>query len=233
MKKVYVAYYRVSTREQGDSGLGLLAQKTAALNFISRSGGEINKSFQEIESGKNCDRKQLSSAIEYCQKNGYTLLIAKLDRLSRNARFILTLRESGVKFVCADMPEANNLTIGLLAILAEDEAKRTSDRTKSALNEIKLKIAKGEVHISKSGKVVVKLGNPSNLTNEDRKKGNEAKKAKISEDVERQKSKAYATALYANTISLAEVANQLNKAGFTAPKGGKFSKTQVARLLNN
>ena len=137
MKK-YIAYYRVSTQKQGISGLGLDAQRTDVNRFISR-GGELVAEYQDIESGKKNNRPSLINAINEAKKQGATLLIAKLDRLSRNASFILTLRDSRVDFVCCDMPDANSLTIGIMAILAQDERERTSLRTKAALAELKRK----------------------------------------------------------------------------------------------
>src|SRR4030095_6309592 len=113
-------------------------------------------SFTEKESGKINSRPQLLTAIDYAKEHSATLLIAKLDRLSRNASFIMTLRDTGVNFVCCDMPEANTLTIGIMAVMAQDERERISRRTKDALAVLK-----------KRG---VKLGNPKNLTDKARKK---------------------------------------------------------------
>lgn len=151
----YISYCRVSTKKQGASGLGIDAQKTSVLNAL-KEGDRLIAEYQEVESGKNDYRPQLLKAIEHCKKTNSTLLIAKLDRLSRNASFILTLRDSQVLFKSIDMPDANNLTIGIMAILAQDERERISQRTKSALAELK-----------KKG---VKLGSPQNLTDSSRKK---------------------------------------------------------------
>src|SRR6056297_1708444 len=131
----FIAYYRVSTKQQGASGLGLEAQKTAVKNFIhSRGASEIPPPFTEIESGKNDDRQELRKAISRCKETGATLLIAKLDRLSRNASFIFTLRDelqqAGVDFIACDMPEANTLTIGIMATMAQHEREIISKRTK-------------------------------------------------------------------------------------------------------
>jgi len=126
----YVAYYRVSSQKQGKSGLGLEAQRQAAKDF---AGDDVVKEFIEVESGKHNDRPQLRKAIAYAKLTRSTLLIAKLDRLSRNLHFISTLMETKVNFVCCDMPTANRLTIHILAAVAEAEAKAISDRTKGAL----------------------------------------------------------------------------------------------------
>lgn len=133
----YVAYYRVSTKKQGQSGLGLEAQRSAVEKFTSNYSDDILTEFTDIESGKNDDRPELKKAIEEAKRNNAQLIIAKLDRLSRNAAFIFTLRDSKVDFICADMPTANSVTIGIMAVLAQDERERISQRTKAALFELK------------------------------------------------------------------------------------------------
>lgn len=129
----FIAYYRVSTKKQGDSGLGLDAQRAAVKNYTN----DIYKEYVEVESGKNPKRPRLLAAIEECKKTGHTLLVAKLDRLARNVHFVSALMESKVPFRCIDMPEADNFTIHIFAALAEREAKLISDRTKAALAELK------------------------------------------------------------------------------------------------
>jgi DNA invertase Pin-like site-specific DNA recombinase len=128
-----VAYYRVSTAKQGRSGLGLEAQQAAVRAFLEGRGWPPLAEFIEIESGRKADRPELARALEACRLYGATLVIAKLDRLSRNAAFLLTLRDSGVEFVACDMPDANRLTVGIMAMVAEDEGERISARTKAAL----------------------------------------------------------------------------------------------------
>lgn len=150
----YVAYYRVSTKRQGDSGLGLKSQRSAVANFVK---GNIVAEFTEIESGKNDQRVELARAIDKAKHERATLVIAKLDRLSRNAGFIFALKDSGVDFQCVDMPDANTLTIGIFATLAQHERELISTRTKAALQA---KIAQGAV-----------LGNPTNLTAQAQAKG--------------------------------------------------------------
>ena len=128
----FVAYYRVSTARQGRSGLGLEAQKAAVLAFINGN-AELVAEFTEVESGKHAEREELRKAIAACKKHKAKLVIAKLDRLSRNLAFIATLMESGVEFVAVDMPEANKLTVHILAAMAEHEREQISKRTKDAL----------------------------------------------------------------------------------------------------
>lgn len=144
----YIAYYRVSTQKQGASGLGLEAQQEAVARYLSGSALELTGEFVETETGKGADalvkRPQLRAALEACRKSGAKLLIAKLDRLARNVHFITGLMEAAkgngrnaVKFVACDMPEANDLTIHIMAAFAEHEAKRISERTKDALRAAK------------------------------------------------------------------------------------------------
>ena len=142
-----VAYYRVSTSEQGRSGLGLEAQKTAVKDHIGRNGAILVAEFTEVESGARNDRPQLQAALKRATLSTATLVIAKLDRLSRNAAFLLTLRDAGTDIVAVDMPNANAVTIGIMAVIAEEERRLISERTKAALKAAK---ARG-----------VKLGNPN------------------------------------------------------------------------
>lgn len=124
----FIAYYRVSTQKQGASGLGLDAQKEAVGRFLNGGAWELVCEFVEVETGKGADalakRPQLKAALAACRKEGATLIIAKLDRLARNVHFVSGLMESKVKFVACDMPEANELTIHIMAAFAEHEAKR-------------------------------------------------------------------------------------------------------------
>jgi len=129
--KKYVAYYRVSTDRQGRSGLGLEAQQAAVHGFV--QSGHLLAEYTEVETGKRGDRPKLQQALTHARRQKATLVIAKLDRLARNVAFTATLMESGADFVACDLPNANKLTIHILAAVAEDEARRTSERTKNAL----------------------------------------------------------------------------------------------------
>jgi DNA invertase Pin-like site-specific DNA recombinase len=129
----FVAYYRVSTERQGRSGLGLEARKTAVRDFLDRGRWRLVGEYVEVESGNRNDRPQLNKALHHAKVTGSRLVIARLDRLSRNAAFLLTLRDSGVRFVCADMPDATELVIGIMAQVAQYERERISERTKAAL----------------------------------------------------------------------------------------------------
>lgn len=209
----YVAYYRVSTKRQGESGLGLDAQKAAVAGFVK---GLIVAEFTEVESGKNNQREQLTLAIERAKKEGAVLIIAKLDRLSRNASFIFALRDSGVNFQCVDMPDANTLTVGIFATLAQHERELISGRTKAALQ---VKRAQG-----------IKLGSPQNLTAEAQVKGvaGNVRKAELNENNRRAASMIKMMLKAGRNYT--EIAGELNQAGFRTARGCEFQPTQVLRL---
>src|SRR5262245_56388750 len=142
----FIAYFRVSTDRQGKSGLGLEAQREAVLNYLNGGSWTMVAEFTEVEGGKHADRPQLAAALAACEKQKAKLVIAKLDRLSRNLAFIATLMDSGVEFVAVDNPHANKLTIHILAAVAQHEREMIAQRTREALAAAK---ARG-----------VKLGNP-------------------------------------------------------------------------
>lgn len=137
VKEKFVAYYRVSTVKQGQSGLGLEAQKAAVEGYLESRGGDMAGEFVEVESGKRKNRPQLNAALALCKKVKGTLVIAKLDRLARNLHLISGLMESRIDFVAVDNPNANRLTVHILAAVAEEEARAISSRTKAALASAK------------------------------------------------------------------------------------------------
>lgn len=128
-----VAYHRVSTKMQGKSGLGLESQQAAVSEYATRIGAALVGQYTEVETGKDNHRPQLARALAHAKRSQARLVVAKLDRLSRNAAFLLTLRDSGARIVACDMPEMNELTVGIMAVVAQDEARRISERTKAAL----------------------------------------------------------------------------------------------------
>jgi DNA invertase Pin-like site-specific DNA recombinase len=174
--------------------------------------------YVEIESGKKNQRPQLLAAIAAARSAGGVLLIAKLDRLSRNAGFILALRDSGVQFACCDMPDANTLTVGLFAVIAQHERETISQRTKDAL---KAKKARG-----------AQLGTPANLTEQVRQLGLEARQRNAREHGGIRQATALILARRAQGLSCERIAGELNALGFTARRGGAFSQKQIQRLVD-
>lgn len=154
----FICYFRVSTKEQGQSGLGLEAQEKAVKNITDN--GIVIKSFTEIESGKKNNRPMLLEAINMCKLHNAILVVAKLDRLSRNVYFISSLMESKVKFICADFKEVDNFTLHIFASLAERERKMISERTTNGLNSIKTRLKENGKYLTKAGNVITSLGNP-------------------------------------------------------------------------
>jgi DNA invertase Pin-like site-specific DNA recombinase len=214
--RTYTPYYRVSTQKQGVSGLGLEAQQAAVRAFVQDS-SQLMEEFVEIESGKQNQRPQLLAAMAEARRVGSTLLIAKLDRLSRNASFILALRDSGVDFVCCDMPDANTLTVGLFAVLAQHERETISKRTKDALAAKK---ARG-----------VTLGNPQNMTPAIYQQGQAAIQRNAREHPANQQASLLADLLRAQGLTLWQIAAKLNEAGYRTRRGKGFHATTVLRLL--
>ena len=142
MISTYVAYYRVSTERQGKSGLGLEAQRAAVEALVQSNGNQLIAEYTEVESGKHADRPELGKALKRCRLSKAALVIAKLDRLSRDAHFLLGLQKAGVRFVAADMPEANETMVGFMAVMAQHEREMISRRTKEALAAAKARGAK-------------------------------------------------------------------------------------------
>jgi DNA invertase Pin-like site-specific DNA recombinase len=220
--KRYVTYVRVSTQKQGASGLGLEAQQRAVNDFLAAHSGYVVAEFREIESGRLNERPQLQAALKRCRQSRATLLIPKLDRLGRNAAFLLNLRDSNVKFICADMPDANDLTIGVLASVAQHEREAISERTKAALAAAKVRLAaKG-----------LKLGNP-NLpagnasTAAVARQGLKAKADEFAQDLRDVIEAAQAEGLK----TLEQFAGRLNELHCQTPRGCGWTPTAVSRLL--
>lgn len=229
-----IAYYRVSTDAQGRSGLGLQAQRQAVTSLCAARGWQITAEFTEVESGKRNDRRELAAALHHAKVTNGTLVIAKLDRLSRNAAFITALQDSGAKFIAADMPEANELTVHIMAAVAQSERKAIANRTREALAAAKARgtWAKADGTPYKSG---TRLGNPNGAAALRRAaKGNVAA-------VESIKGNADAFALDLAPViadmrskglaSLPQLARGLNAGGYATPRGGQWHPSSVRNLL--
>jgi len=227
-RKAYVAYYRVSTGKQEKSGLGLDAQRSAVLDFINGGAANLIAEFTETESGKRNDRPQLAKALKLCRKEKAILIIAKLDRLARNVHFISGLMESRVDFQAVDLPDANRLTVHILAAVAENEREAISQRTRAALAEAK---ARG-----------VKLGNP-------RKRSTKDKNGKLiigrdeAGETGRQRLRDKADRFAANVVPIIReieasgvtsnlgIAKALNARGIPTARGGEWYDSTVKNAL--
>jgi DNA invertase Pin-like site-specific DNA recombinase len=219
---LYVAYYRVSTKKQGRSGLGLEAQKESVAVYLAGVKGKIIAEFVEVEHGtrKGNDRPELQAALAQCRVHGATLIIAKLDRLARNVAFTSNLMESSVEFVACDYPEANRLTIHIMAAMAEHEAEMISTRTKLALAAAK---RKGTV-----------LGGDRGNTHLIYRKGARASAKVRSENAERRAADlvpVIADLRSHGAVSLREIAAGLNERGIQTARGGRWSAVQVSRVV--
>jgi DNA invertase Pin-like site-specific DNA recombinase len=214
--KRFISYLRVSTDKQGEHGHGINAQRQAINNYISAQGGELLEEFVEVESGKRNDRPELHKAISRCQVSRATLIIAKLDRLSRNVAFIANLMDAGIDFVACDNPFATRLTIHILAAIAEHEREMISRRTKEALAAAK---ANG----------IILGGNRGAHINESMRKE--------SVTVRRARSDAYRERVLPTIadfqekgLSLNETARKLNEMQIYTVRGGRWTATAVSRI---
>lgn len=214
----YVAYYRVSTQKQGQSGLGLEAQRSAVKTFLMDTGGELTAEFIEVESGKRSDRPEFTKAADYAELANAILLVAKLDRLSRDLHFITSLQKRGIRFKLADLPEIDQLTIHILAAMAEHEARMISLRTKAALQVAK---ARGVI-----------LGNPS-LAAQRNRNTTDATDRRVA-DLNAWKTKILKVITHIETTEgingCKGIADVLNQRGLKAYRGGPFSVPIVSRL---
>jgi DNA invertase Pin-like site-specific DNA recombinase len=216
----FVSYLRVSTGRQGASGLGLEAQRAAVEEFLNGGNWTLGGEFVEVESGRRCDRPELTRALASCRVHGATLVVAKLDRLVRNYDFLRRLEESDVSFVATDMPHANRLTVHILAAVAEEEARMISQRTKDALRAAK---ARG-----------TKLGNPANLSDAARRIG-----SRIAADRRSQRASQRARDLASvldeiRSSGITErraIARELERRQIPTARGGKWTAVQVGSLL--
>jgi len=223
-----IAYYRVSTKQQGQSGLGLEAQKTAVEAYAKATGATIQATYTEIESGKRADRPKLAAAIAHARRAKAKLVIAKLDRLARNVAFLSALMDSGCDFLACDNPNANRLTIHILAAVAENEALAISARTKVALAAAKVR------------GTLLGSDRPGHWDgrNEARLAGL-AKGRKVAAVVKRENAMAAVadlvpvmTELRAKGQSFAVIAKHLNDDGQQTTRGSQWTATAVKRVLD-
>ena len=215
----WISYLRVSTDRQGKSGLGIEAQRNSVAEYLNGGNWKLVKEYVEVESGKNTDRPMLAEAIKACRAYGAKLVIAKLDRLSRDAHFLLGLEKAGIDFVAADMPNANRLTVGIMAMVAEEERRMISKRTKDALAAAKRRGKKlgGDRGVVPTKKARVLATEALQARADSRA----ADIAPIIKDLQA-----------AGAESLRAIAKGLNDAGIPTPRGqGEWSAVQVQRVL--
>lgn len=212
----YVGYIRTST---GKQILGLKEQESRIHQFISSSGGELIQIIVEQESGKNNNRKGLENAMTLCQKNSYTLLFTKLDRLSREVEFLFALRNRGVKLTCIDLPELNTLTLGIFGAVGQWERETISQRTRRGLAELK-----------KRG---VKLGKPENFTNKTREMGRAKMRENSMSNENWQRARTYIEHYYFKfgKMNYRKVAEQLNDNGYKTRRNCFFTAMSVKRIF--
>ena len=214
----FISYYRVSTQKQGQSGLGLEAQKNSVVNYLNGGNWNLIQEFTEIETGKGADaldrRPQLKAAIDACKKQKATLVIAKLDRLARNVHFISGLIETGIDFVCADMPQANKVMLQMYSVMSEWERDQISNRTKLALQAAK---ARG-----------VKLG----VAGKDNLKPNIEERQQAAKEFA-MKLKGTIEGMQSRGLSQRAMVEELNNLGIKATKGGKWNLFQLQIVIKN
>jgi DNA invertase Pin-like site-specific DNA recombinase len=215
----FIAYYRVSTERQGRSGLGLDAQRKAVADYLNGGAWTLLEEFVEVESGKRSDRLELAKALKACRARRATLVIAKLDRLARDAHFLLGLQKAGVDFVAADMPTANRLTVGIMALVAEEEARMISARTKAALAAAKARGAN------------LGFANPARM---DRHEVSAKGVAAVTASADQHAANVLPIVRAiqaAGVVSLHGVADALNARGIHTARGGKWYATTVRNML--
>lgn len=212
----FIAYYRVSTQKQGQSGLGLEAQQKAVSDYLNGGDWELLNEFTEVETGKGADalskRPQLRAAIDACKKQKATLVIAKLDRLARNVHFVSGLIESGIDFVAADMPQANKVMIQMHAVMSEWERDQISARTKAALSAAK---ARG---------VVLGAAGAANL-----KPCLEERQRAADDFAERLR--GVIDGMRARGLTQRAMCDELNRLGIKTARGGEWSLIQLQRVM--
>lgn len=217
----FISYLRVSTERQGQSGLGIEAQRKAVADYLNGGKWELLREYVEIESGKRDDRPQLAAAMAHAKATGATPVIAKLDRLSRDAHFLLGLEKAGVDFVAVDNPHANRLTVGIMALVADEERRMISERTKAALAAAKARGQKlgnpnGAAALHRAGK-----GNKDAVAaTKDRADEHAARVRPIIEDIQAK-----------GKTSFNGVAAELNERGVLTANGGKWHAATVRNLL--
>lgn len=224
----YVVYYRASTERQED-GLGLDAQKTAIERFISNYGGKITKEVKEIISGSSSLRLGFNEALDYAKQTGATLLVHRIDRLSRSGFMtIALLEEQKVPFIEADAPNDSTFSKNIKFLVAKEEREKLQSRVTDALAEIKSKIKEKGFHVSKSGNRITSLGNPQNLSSDGRARSIETRRVKALSNPNNKR--AYGMVKMLSEKTLKQTADFLNDNGFPTSTGKSFTPMAVSNL---
>lgn len=224
----FVAYYRVSRSSQGIDGLGMEAQRAAVATYLNGGDWTLIAEFEEVESGKRSDRPELGKAIAVAKASGAKLLIAKMDRLSRNVHFLSGLVEQGVEFVACDMPTANTFTVNIMAAVAQQEREAISARTASALASIKSRIKRDGHYVTKAGKTITALGGIKRFDETSRALAIAA--VKQNADDKAAKIRPLIASLRTTGATLQQVADHLNQAGLKTARGALWTPIAVSRV---
>lgn len=224
----YVVYYRASTEKQ-DDGLGLDAQRTAIERFIKNYGGKVTKEVKEIISGSSSLRLGFNEALDYAKNTGATLLVHRIDRLSRSGFMtIALLEEQKVPFIEADAPNDSAFSKNIKFLVAKEEREKLQSRVTDALAEIKSKIEDQGFHISKSGNRITSLGSPENLSDSGREKSIETRRLKALHNPNNKRAYSVVTMMEGKTLK--QVATFLNSNGFPTSTGKQFTPMAVSNL---
>lgn len=234
MSEKYVTYCRVSTKEQGESGLGLDSQLTTCRKYVEQKQGEIIGEFHDVKSGSSRNRVGLINALALAKENDCTLVFAKLDRLARDAEYAYSVKNSGIQLYFCDFPEINSLMFGILIAVAEYERELGQKRTKDALNSIKNNIKKDGYHTSKNGNAITHLGGYKGWehTCAAQKASAEVRAAKITVNQDRRRQWLLMKELRSRGDSLDSIAQTMNLTGEKTATGKDWNKANCSIALS-
>lgn len=226
----YIAYYRVSTEDQGISGLGLEAQRHIVNTFINTTEGILIDEYQDVQTGKSFSREGFTKAVEHCKRVGAILAVKEASRIAR-----LSLGEAykllgGMKYVDCSSPQDSQIMKDIKMSLAGEEVRKISKNTTDALASIKRKLVNGETHISKAGNVVTSLGTPENLTDKARQKSIESRKRMALENRNNILASALIEVLVEQGKSFYYITKRLNEKGYKTSRGNNFSQVQTKKV---
>lgn len=230
----YIPYYRVSTEDQGKSGLGVASQKQSVRSFITSVEGNLVEEFQDIESGTSDTRQGILAAIKKAKETGSIVVVKELSRITRSDghQIEYLFEQAGVQFIEASSPYDPQLIKVIKLEMAKDEGRKIRQRTKDALAQIKKIIAEEGSYTTKEGKVIYSLGTPNNLSKEAVKRSVEVRKQKAMNNPNNVKAGALVVLLRNNGVSYPQIAKELNEKGFKTSRGSEFTRVQAQRLYS-